>query len=307
MDGRGSEYGLLQLRPVKDVTMASQLKESARSDYQGEQPRVPEASGRSPTRRQEQPAANPPANGAHPRLEQEIAQQVSRSVMPVFEEISQSMIQATEPILRQYQQQIAEVVARQVAQASPSRREQSRQAASEETEQSPRTMPGAEQQRLDGQSARDAEQEPAQSSREQRLRTPDTADRNKRDTELTGAPMHQNGRGGTDMATKTDQTNQAGNQEETRQPDSRDARQSIAERPKAESAMEPRQRRAEVEAVPAGTYSAISAYERVLVLYPDTDAAAAAADGLLDLADTLAKQGKFYTALNIYDKLAQLL
>ena len=51
------------------------------------------------------------------------------------------------------------------------------------------------------------------------------------------------------------------------------------------------------------TYQAIHAYMEVLTRYPQSGAAAAATEGLVDLADNLQKQGRFYAALNIYDKL----
>jgi hypothetical protein len=55
------------------------------------------------------------------------------------------------------------------------------------------------------------------------------------------------------------------------------------------------------------TYQAMHAYMEVLTRYPQTGAAAAATEGLVDLADRLQKQGRFYAALNIYDKLDAML
>jgi hypothetical protein len=54
-------------------------------------------------------------------------------------------------------------------------------------------------------------------------------------------------------------------------------------------------------------YQAMHAYMEVLTRYPQTGAAAAATEGLVDLANTLQKQGRFYAALNIYDKLDAML
>jgi tetratricopeptide (TPR) repeat protein len=53
-------------------------------------------------------------------------------------------------------------------------------------------------------------------------------------------------------------------------------------------------------------YQAIHAYTEVLRRYPGTGAAEAAAEELLIMADKLAYQGRFYAALNIFNKLEQL-
>jgi tetratricopeptide (TPR) repeat protein len=53
-------------------------------------------------------------------------------------------------------------------------------------------------------------------------------------------------------------------------------------------------------------YQAIHAYTEVLIRYPQTGAAEAAAEELLILADRLAQQGRYYAALNIFNKLEQL-
>jgi hypothetical protein len=53
-------------------------------------------------------------------------------------------------------------------------------------------------------------------------------------------------------------------------------------------------------------YQAIHAYTEVVIRYPQTGAAEAAAEELLVLADKLARQGRYYAALNIFDKLEQL-
>jgi tetratricopeptide (TPR) repeat protein len=53
-------------------------------------------------------------------------------------------------------------------------------------------------------------------------------------------------------------------------------------------------------------YQAIHAYTEVLIRYPDTGAADAAVEELLILAELLAQQGRYYAALNIFNKLEQL-
>ena len=53
-------------------------------------------------------------------------------------------------------------------------------------------------------------------------------------------------------------------------------------------------------------YQAIHAYTEVLVRYPETGAAEAAVEELLVLADKLSQQGRYYAALNIFNKLEQL-
>ena|SRR5690349_11778228 len=53
-------------------------------------------------------------------------------------------------------------------------------------------------------------------------------------------------------------------------------------------------------------YQAIHAYTEVLVRYPETGAAEAAAEELLILAERLAQQGRYYAALNIFNKLEML-
>ena len=53
-------------------------------------------------------------------------------------------------------------------------------------------------------------------------------------------------------------------------------------------------------------YQAIHAYTEVLIRYPETVAAEAAAEELLIMAENLARQGRFYAALNIFNKLEQL-
>jgi len=53
-------------------------------------------------------------------------------------------------------------------------------------------------------------------------------------------------------------------------------------------------------------YQAIHAYTEVLIRYPQTGAAEVAAEELLILAERLAQQGRYYAALNIFNKLEQL-
>jgi tetratricopeptide (TPR) repeat protein len=53
-------------------------------------------------------------------------------------------------------------------------------------------------------------------------------------------------------------------------------------------------------------YQAIHAYTEVLIRYPRTGASEAAAEELLILAERLAQQGRYYAALNIFNKLEQL-
>jgi tetratricopeptide (TPR) repeat protein len=53
-------------------------------------------------------------------------------------------------------------------------------------------------------------------------------------------------------------------------------------------------------------YQAIHAYTQVLIRYPETGAAEAAAEELLILAERLVHQGRYYAALNIFNKLEQL-
>jgi hypothetical protein len=53
-------------------------------------------------------------------------------------------------------------------------------------------------------------------------------------------------------------------------------------------------------------YQAIHAYTEVLIRYPQTGAAEVAAEELLMLAERLAQQGRYYAALNIFNKLEQL-
>jgi len=53
-------------------------------------------------------------------------------------------------------------------------------------------------------------------------------------------------------------------------------------------------------------YQAIHAYTEVLIRYPETGAAEVAAEELLIMAERLAQQGRYYAALNIFNKLEQL-
>src|SRR5215210_904315 len=53
-------------------------------------------------------------------------------------------------------------------------------------------------------------------------------------------------------------------------------------------------------------YQATHAYTEVLIRYPDTGAAEAAIEELLFLAEKLSQQGRYYAALNIFNKLEQL-
>jgi hypothetical protein len=55
------------------------------------------------------------------------------------------------------------------------------------------------------------------------------------------------------------------------------------------------------------TYQAIHAYTQVLIRYPGGGAANAAAEELLELADDLEREGRFHSALNILNRLDQLL
>jgi TolA-binding protein len=53
-------------------------------------------------------------------------------------------------------------------------------------------------------------------------------------------------------------------------------------------------------------YTAIHAYTQVLELYPNMGAANAAAEGLVEIAEAMEQEGKFYTSLNILRRLEQL-
>lgn len=53
------------------------------------------------------------------------------------------------------------------------------------------------------------------------------------------------------------------------------------------------------------TYGAMHAYERILAKYGGTPAAHAAAEELIAMAGELEREGKFYTALNIYNKVEE--
>jgi hypothetical protein len=53
------------------------------------------------------------------------------------------------------------------------------------------------------------------------------------------------------------------------------------------------------------TYGAMHAYERILRKYAGTPAAHAAAEELIAMAGELERQGKFYTALNIFNKIEE--
>ena len=53
-------------------------------------------------------------------------------------------------------------------------------------------------------------------------------------------------------------------------------------------------------------YQAIHAYFEVLIRYPGTQAAEAAVEELLTLAERLTQQGRYHAALNIFNKLEQL-
>jgi hypothetical protein len=53
------------------------------------------------------------------------------------------------------------------------------------------------------------------------------------------------------------------------------------------------------------TYGAIHAYERILAKYGGTPAAHAAAEELVAMAGELEREGKFYTALNILNKVEE--
>jgi hypothetical protein len=55
------------------------------------------------------------------------------------------------------------------------------------------------------------------------------------------------------------------------------------------------------------TYQAIHAYTQILIRYPGAGAASAATEELIELAEILERQGRFYSALNIFDKLEELL
>jgi hypothetical protein len=61
-----------------------------------------------------------------------------------------------------------------------------------------------------------------------------------------------------------------------------------------------------VSLVNGSIYTAIYAYTQVLERYPDTGAANAAVENLLQLAERLQDQGRFYTALNILNQIEEL-
>ncbi len=54
-------------------------------------------------------------------------------------------------------------------------------------------------------------------------------------------------------------------------------------------------------------YQAIHAYTEILVRYPGGGTANAAAEEMLELANRLEDEGRFYTALNIFERLEHLL
>jgi TolA-binding protein len=54
------------------------------------------------------------------------------------------------------------------------------------------------------------------------------------------------------------------------------------------------------------SHRAIHAYVELLTRYPETPAAAAAISDLVELSESLAREGQFHAALGIYDHLEQL-
>jgi hypothetical protein len=318
--------------------MVTELIEHTRHGHQGGQSHAPEDPGQSPPQRQQTTAAKPPAGNAPPRLDPALAQKVCQSVLPVFEDLSRSMIQATVPVLREYQQQMARAIAQQVEQTAPLNRGQLQHKGPEEEGQAPQAVLGQQQQQPSGQPTQESDDAASRSSPDEQPRRSDKSETNEREAGLEGSQDEQSTRGAIDMATPTEQTNQAGNQE-TNPPATGDAGQRRANGRQAGSEGQQVQHRAKEEsmapargaemptyfydpqaAARAGllhlaaaqkdagrVYSAIGAYERILQRYPDTGAAAAAAEGLLKLAAKLEKEGRYYSSLNIYDKLEQLL
>jgi hypothetical protein len=263
-------------------------------------------------------------------VDEALAENLARTILPQLQKVSGDLLRAVEPVLQRYQQDVVHALEEQVQRAFPAIDRSAPHGADRETEE----IPGATRSQ-DEQSAPQAQDNVGAKPDEREHRT----DRDSTTSEIgSDEPAGDAARmttdhtsGGTEMPSKTEQKandestgdasekGQGSNDRPTRgraqQQNGKGREGGSASRPQNPTYFYDPQGAARAGLLRLATdwkeagsaYQAMHAYMEVLRRYPQTGAAAAATEGLVDLANRLQKQGKFYAALNIYDKLDAML
>jgi hypothetical protein len=266
-------------------------------------------------------------------VDQALAENLARTILPVVQEVSGGLLHAVEPVLHEYRDDVAHAMEEQIRRAFPAI--------------GPSLAATADGETQEANDGTESPSEPPSPGTDENAPT-ESADRVGR-TDLPNMTTEARGHassteiaetkpddtpGGTEMTSEAAQSEQTTNDESSEgAPEKAQASNEQSSNGKAQQRGRRQQGRgAEGRsqsriyfydpqgAARAGllrlatdwkeagsTYQAMHAYMEVLTRYPQSGAAAAATEGLVNLADSLQKQGRFYAALNIYDKLDAML
>lgn len=268
--------------------------------------------------------------GGRQRQEETPAGNLGEVVAPIFQTFSEAALQALEPVIHDIQTQMGRVISQRIDHAVPAIRLQLQQEAQREVRDALQAMahPGATQR--DAAPAPVAADEPPAAAA-----TAEPAE----DPERQNSERNDQAQGGLTMATDTKQKDRTeGDEGDTdERTDAKPERKTRRSSGRGDVARTGRNAAAsggeQGARLAPGTYAfspqgaaqaglvrlardwvetgslyqAIPAYFEILTSYPGTGAAAAATEGLVDLAERLKEQGRFYTALSIFRKLEVML
>lgn len=267
-------------------------------------------------------------------LDPSLAGGLARIIRPTVEDFPATLIRAVDPVLQEYQREMTRAMTQQVEQLLPAVRETLRQEREQDVNRAPSATERRQPPAPPGDGSEAAERGDA-SDAPRPVSTAAVAKRKDGSPSGISASTPNELPGGTEMTTEATQSEQTNNEQtsETGQPgstsersDSSEVRQSKGnggprgDAARGRGAQTPTYYYDPQAAARTGllnlatawknagsTYQALHAYTEILTRYPQTGAAVAATEGLVDLANTLEKQGRFYAALDIYHKLEALL
>ena len=210
--------------------------------------------------------------------------------------LQEQIAQALQPAVAEFREQMEQTVREQMApnhQPPGNERQQEAQPTREPSREEPRQPPPEPSRDEPRDSARPSTQQPTERSEESAQ--PPNEDRNQQPDEESARRPRQDRSGERRQLARTE-------------------RRPAPRRPGPGEVFDPRGaaragllRVARSWREAGSTYQAIHAYTQILIRYPGGGAASAATEELIELAETLVQQGRYYSALNVFDKLEQLL
>lgn len=297
------------------------------------------------------------------RLDPELSARLTRIILPVVREFSETIMQAIQPALQSYQDQLARLMVQQVETILPTIQDELQREAKVRVAQALESMRLEEATPAPAPARGSRGRKPAPQTRSRGKRAGEAQSRNGPSATPEGKSSPQGPTlthsqsekpGGTEMTTETAQSEQATEETTGQNQDDQQNAQAQAEQPQGQQSEQaqasdqtentdgtddnnapqqpatrnrsnqPARRRSQQATYyydpqaaartgllqlatawkdAGSTYQAMYAYFEILNRYPQTGTAAAATEGLVDLARNLEKQGMFYAALSIYQKL----